>query len=72
METMTPEMWTSILQVGGAPVAIMIAAGYFFRGQNTTIEKLEVKLDRMNDTINQIDRRLLTMEVEARAAAAPD
>ena len=72
METIDPATLTAILQVGGAPVAAIIAAKYFLQGSTEKIDKLENKLDRMHDTIHQIDRRLVTMEVEARLSAAPD
>jgi hypothetical protein len=72
VETMDPATLQAVLQMGGAPVAAIIAAKYFLQGSTEKMEKMEAKLDRMHDTIHQIDRRLVTMEVEARLSAAPD
>jgi len=72
MEGMDSATLQALLQMGGAPVAAIIAAKYFLQGSTEKIDKMEGKIDRMHDTIHQIDRRLVTMEVEARLSAAPD
>ena len=65
MESIDASVWQTIVQVGGAPVALIVAAKYMWSGFTERMDKLERTIERLHETIHSMERRLLTIEIQS-------
>ena len=66
MESMDANLLNAVAQLGAAPVTVWVVLRYMWSGMSEKMDKLENTLERMSHTMNQMDRRLITMEVQSR------
>jgi hypothetical protein len=65
MESFDASTWQTLLQVGGAPVALLVAGKMLWSGFSDRMDKLERTIDRLSETIHTMERRLLTIEIQS-------
>jgi hypothetical protein len=65
MEAIDASSWQTIVQLGGAPLALFIAAKVMWSQFSERMDKLERTIDRLHDTIQSMERRLLTIEIQS-------
>jgi hypothetical protein len=65
MEGIDASVWQTIVQVGGAPVALLVAAKMMWGNFAERMDKLERTIDRLHEVIQGLDRRLLTIEIQS-------
>lgn len=65
MEGIDASVWQTIVQVGGAPVALLVAAKMMWGNFAERMDKLERTIDRLHETIHGMERRLLTIEIQS-------